>query len=385
MSTMEERVVAEMRARADDVPVPLPPIDDLVLAGEAAQRQGRHRTLLAAAATIAVVVLAPWILLAHNHAHDATPRPVGPVTETASPTPSPTRVATSTTLASLPAGPPPSIPYLAGHELHVHGVAIPTTGTDLYAAGTTVLVQKFSETDPTWWILQGHRLVDVPELHGVFEVGISPDGDTVAWTSNPTSSTSRIVAWDPKTERDIARLDLPIPQTCCDGGSIQAVSVDGHGNVYWNQADSSVAWRPGSASHQILGRNEFMSIAPDGPVITAPGGEAGLLGRISATGTWTRIASLPSDQGLAWTPDGTLVATGAEALIPRTQQTVLFDLPSDATTQPIAFEGDGAVLLDANVGSGKDYVLRCSVSTKSCERALSPGPHPTRWKFSGNL
>lgn len=339
MNSVEDDLRAVLRHRAATIDISMGPSTDLVRRGEGVRRR-RRRVQLAAATFVAGAVIAPWALLGHGFGHH-------PATPTRTPTPSATPTPTpSTILNSLPQGAPPTLPYLVGHALHVNGFVISTAGDRIYAAGAAVLVQKWSGTDPTWWRLAGQRLIKEPELQGVFQVDLSPNGSLATWWINPDSRTSRIVAWDPRTHHEIAHTDLPLPATCCDGGSIQNLQVDNHGAIRWSDAKGSRVWHPGTPP-------QMTPHAPDGSLAV-----------VSA--------------------DGSLEASGSTVHDFRTGTDHYLAIPAGVGTSPIGFESDQEVLVSAYPTPVQMYVLRCSVTTSACVRALTPDGRST-WTFSGNF
>jgi hypothetical protein len=374
MTPIENDLAELMRERASAVEVAPPPTADLVRAGEAARRRRRSNTAAVAAAAIVLLLVVPWALLSHGHQDSSPPTPA--VTSSPTPTATPT-----STLASLPQGARPSAPYLTKRVLHVNGLSVQTSGDRLWAVPGLVLVQRWSATDPTWWRLQGHRLVEEPALQGVYEIGIAPQGDLIAWISNPTPSTTQITAWDPVTRREVGREDLPIPETCCDGGSVQQISVDRRHNVFWLETGGYRVWRPGTESPRPLtsGGRALAGAAPDGLISLN-----GALGKVDDRGRWTYLVTVPNNDDQVWSPDGTKVASGLAVEDVRTGRRSTLSLPPDADGQAVVFEDDEHVLVEASPpGQYKvNYILRCDITSGSCERSLDPGAKPSDWTFA---
>ena len=148
----------------------------------------------------------------------------------------------------------PTEPFIEGTTLHAHGLTFEVgRHTNLVAAGTTVLVGHWGKSI-TWRTLRDDRLVPLPYGTGAVPV-LSPDGRRVAVSTNPTQQTSRITVYDGRTDAVIAHVDLALPATCCDGGSVQQLSVDDDGTVHWVEDRGpeapAMTWRPGSAPVRV--------------------------------------------------------------------------------------------------------------------------------------
>lgn len=326
MSDLEQQVVDELRRRADLMAIPVPRLDELERDGEALRARGRRRlVLVAAASVVAVVALGPWLVSrSGKDPGPADPRPSG----TPSSAPIPAR-----TLDDLPQGEPPSVPYVQAGLLHVRGAAIATAANVVLAAGDTVLVGRAGHQDAHWWLLVDHRLASVPELDGVFAPQVSPSGDLLVWTSYPDAQTTRVTAWDPRVRREVDQVDLDAPYAqCCGGGQqIELAGIDAHGAAYWHDARHSPdldAWTPGNGSPQR---------------VPAPG--EGVLG-----------------------PTAPVAAFGDA-------------LPDGTSTNGIAVERDGSILVDAFTDPRRHYVLRCFSTERRCERTLPPG-RASSWVFA---
>lgn len=325
MSDLEQRVVDELRRRADVMTVPHPHVDALERDGEALQARMRRRVVLvAAAAVVTVLAIGPWLLSRDGSGPGpASPHPSG----TPSSAPIPAR-----TLDDLPQGKAPAVPYLQAGALHTQGAAIATSANVLLASGPTVLVGRAGGQGAHWWLLDDDQLANVEELDGVRGPRISPDGDLLAWTSYPDSRTTRVTAWDPRSRREVDHVDLDAAYAeCCGGGQqVELAGIDANGTVYWHDDRHSPdvdAWTPGNGSPQR------------GPA--------------------------PSDAILG--PTAPVVA--------------LEDvLPNGTQTYGIAVERDGSVLVDAFTDPRRHYVLRCDPAGDRCERTLPPG-RISSWVF----
>ena len=149
-------------------------------------------------------------------------------------------------------------PSLDATGLHVGTQTFDVNKNDhLLTAGDTVLVGHWGKQpgDIAWRVLRGGRLAPLPYARGDIPV-LSPDGTRVVVFTNPTPQTSRITMYDARTDAQIDHVDLDLPATCCDGGSVQMLSVDAQGTVHWvEERDGGGApemtWRPGSAPVKV--------------------------------------------------------------------------------------------------------------------------------------
>lgn len=148
----------------------------------------------------------------------------------------------------------PKEPFVKGSTLYADGQSFEVgKHVNLVTAGDTVLVGHWGGTI-TWQTLRGGRLMPLSYGEGRMPV-LSPKGTRVAVATNPTPQTSRITVYDAMSDSTIDHVDLDLPATCCDGGSVQQLSIDAGGTVRWveERADGDapvMQWHPGSAPEQ---------------------------------------------------------------------------------------------------------------------------------------
>jgi hypothetical protein len=223
----------------------------------------------------------------------------------------------------------------------------------------------------------------VPLPYGTGAVPVlSPDGSTAVVSSNPTPQSSRITAYDTRSDHEIGHIDLDLPATCCDGGSVQGLGIDATGTVYWAEETSGpsaprMAWRPGSAPVRIQHGDGLFGVTPAGPLID------GGLGRVG-DGQWRPIATIPGEDD-AWSPSGTIVAEGGSPvfLTPTTGHTTTPSLPG-VLDRWVGFESETDVLGAVHDGSTIDLV-RCDVTTGACAviERLPDGWKSWQWATNG--
>lgn len=371
---LEHDLADAFQSAAVGADVPRLPLDDVVTRGRMLQEVRRRRAALwtAAAAAVAVVaVCVPIAVAQHGQGHG---RPE-PTHQTTTPSPGPRRT-------PMP-GPGPSLPYLDGTTLHANGQVFQVGKlVNLVSAGGTVLVGHWGRSI-TWQTLRGGRLVALPYGKGTVPV-LSPDGTTAAVSTNPTPQTSRITVYDARTDHEIAHIDLDLPATCCDGGSVQGLGIDATGTVYWAEDTEGptaprMAWRPGSAPVQIHHGDGVFGVTPAGPLL-----DDGVLGHV-VDGQWRQVATIQGDDDV-WSPSGMTVAEGGGAptfLAPRTGHATTPTLPGDLDRW-IGFESETDVLGAVRDGSTAELV-RCDVTTGGCTtiETLPDGWKSWQWATNG--
>lgn len=148
----------------------------------------------------------------------------------------------------------PKEPFVRGTTLYADGQTFEVgKHINLVDAGPTVLVGHWG-TPITWRTLRDGHLVPLPYGEGTVPV-LNPSGTQVGVRTNPTSQTSRITIYSARSDAEIAHVDLDLPATCCDGGSVQQLSIDSAGTVHWvedrGRSAPQMEWRPGSAPRQV--------------------------------------------------------------------------------------------------------------------------------------
>lgn len=418
---LEKDLSAVLHARATATEVPPAPIDRLVRDGESAAAAGRRRTGVLTAVAAAAAVVAVAVPVGVHLAGDDSPTPTNPSptqahSSAAPPSPSspssgPSRPAGSghaaTSLADLPQGAAPTVPYLDDGALHVGDLTLPTKADTVVARGDTVLVSRWRDGAGSWWILRRGALEFVPGLKNAMPSQISPDGRLAVSLAYPDSQHTRLTVIDLVDGGTAsAPLTLNAPYaTCCGGGQEVVIhGIDSNGVVYFSDRRGTFAWFPssgeqGGATPASLGTVPAMAVTPLGLI------EQGkhLTGRIvlydASRRRLIRGPDLPVDQAFAMSPDGSLIAYGIAAqtadklgltATPLSVRDVAtgvdtpLALPTDAESAvPVAFESDESVLIEVRA-AGKGFptsrhvvVLRCATSGRTCETAadLGPGDH----------
>lgn len=393
-------LAAVFHDRATATEVPPAPIDRLVREGQrvAATRRRRNGVLAAVAAAAALVAVALPVGL--HSGHHSAPTPVAP-------THSPSAPSGPTTLAGLPQGAPPSVPYLQNGALHVDGAAIPTKATTVVSAGGTVLVGRWYDATITWSVLRDGALHFVPMMKNVDPHAISPDGEFAIAESWPDKQHTVLDPIDLATRKTIGS-SLSLNEayaSCCGGGQeVQILGVDAHGTAYFSDRRGVAVWWPGVFRPVELGSLSAMAATPGGLVIQNDD-STGRLVTADRDGRLRTVAHLPTNQGFTMSDDGSLLAydmpeqgsdkLGLEATPGRvvdlsTGRSTDLVLPTDTgEATPVAFEGDASVLVSVRApGTGPatrrhEVILRCAVDSGACERAVDLGTGDHRDAVAG--
>lgn len=394
---LENNLTTTLHARADATPAPPAPIGQLVAAGEHRIAVRRRRRGLVAVGSVAAAVVIAVAVPIGVRGHGAGPKP-------AVPHPAPT------TLAGLPTGAPPKVPYLDGGALHVDGATIPTEASQVVAAGDQVLVGRADDGIMTWQVLRDGKLVFQPRLKNASQAQISPDGSIAVALSYPDREHTVLTIVDLATGKvrpNPMTLNAPYAPCCGGGQEVQIQGIDDDGTVYYASRKGEVAWRQGVFPAHLTRKVSAVAATPAG-VVDQRSDFTGQILKADSQGALRKVADLPVDQGFTMSADGGLVAfsvpdqaaekTGADptpgtVLDLATGRTARLAIPADVTEPtPVAFEGDESVLVSVRApGSGRaagrhEVILRCAVDDGACERTvdLGPGNHADAvagWRF----
>ena len=354
------------------------------------------------AAIVTTVRLSPHLLPGQSAPSSVSP-PL-PHQSTATPSRSPA------TISDLPIGSEPQLAYWQDGRLNVGGgtsYAMPRPD-NIMQGGTTVLV----ECHQHWTVVDPSGIVAAPALNGR-SVYLAPSGSVVAWV-DPSAHQSVLVAWNPHTSTTIATHTIPIGGGNSTGGgwAVEAVGIDALNRVYWTvagQAHTRV-WLPQTNEVQTVHTQRSLTrlvtkvpsqIGPLGPVYQRASGILslrGVYGKVTASGEFVPVATTPTDQLGTWAPDGKHFVYASDptgAALGKAPLTTMwvYDAATGATTRlrspagvagsPV-WESDSTVLYVAGNLIGTQYIVRCSVITKSCEIALT-GSSGHRFVLSGTL
>ena len=297
-------------------------------------------------------------------------------------------------VAELPRGAPPAIPYLRATKepyddngiLYVHGKPVARHVGGVMAAGSTVLavhvvLKPVSKSHPLGLsafhvslVADGHETPlpaltttgTVPEEHhSAISPVLSPRGRCAATEQRLGDSRTRVSLWSFGRRRLLGSIVVPKSD---DEVTIDGVTDDGrvYVGVYAGRWTPKM-WRPGREPQRLTGadaraeRSGQVVVASNGPV------------------------RIPGDGDVdALTPDGTETAyadedgTRAEVTHLATGDHVTLDAPG-VVTRIVGFENDHSLLLVSGRPHSHDFwVLRCDTTTGACERAMTV---PARGEF----
>ena len=207
----DTRIDRSLRDAAEHATVPPLDIEALRAGG---RRHARRRTAaaLGAAALVLAVVGGGVVLGADALRTDSPPGPVKQ--DDRRPLPKNPR-----TVADLPQGDAPALPYLVGDVVHAGG-----TETDLEGYGQVQALRYGGATTlgiyPSRGIVQvgddGDATVLDPASQGL--PAVSPNGSWAAWPGTENADGTEVVLWSVAENREVDRFTVPEKPQCCDSG-----------------------------------------------------------------------------------------------------------------------------------------------------------------------
>ena len=220
---MNERLVADtLRNVSADLPVGLPPVDDVIRAGERRARNRRFGVVAAAATSVAIIAGTAGLVGDRTGQRDSLP--VGVVKEEN----------------------PLPMPWWGDGVLHLAHVTVTAQGvTQVLAlpdgaaygtvAGKVVVVDAQGNRKTV-----GHNPFEAPMASGTEE-------NWLAWV-DPRDKAPQLVVYDVSAEAELGRVDLPYKGARwerLDAGS-HPIAID-QGRVYYATQDGDWSWSPGDA------------------------------------------------------------------------------------------------------------------------------------------
>ena len=217
---MSEQKILEFRERAERLVAPAD-LSLLQQRGRALRRRRQLAPILALAVCGVIGLLAATTLFGGRGV--SAPERVHPV--------GPARI-----------GGPPLTPFWHDGVLHVRGIEIKSSTPigSIEVAGDTVLVSPSSRgKSPAWALVRGDRLAPLPASRHT-TVRLSLDGRIAFWQGHPTVDSTRFVAWDTETNRELASRDLPRRDHADAGPRLYLAGIDANGKIYWVDEASEV-------------------------------------------------------------------------------------------------------------------------------------------------
>jgi hypothetical protein len=369
--TLDQRLTQAVRHVAEGVVVP-----DVDLDAVRSRAHRDRRRVVAVAFTAAIVAIAVAGTALVGGRDVSAPKRVHPV-------------------GPPQTGGPPLTPYWHDGVLHVRGIEIKTAtpvGT-IEVAGDTVLVSLTSTGKvPTWALVRGDRLAPLP---GPGDTGaqVSVDGRIAYWETHPTADSTRFVAWDTETNRELASRDLPRRDGADAGPRLYLSGIDENGMAYWvDEASEVVVTRwdvrkdtvepvPDLSASDMtysegigeFSRDQYMS--PDGTHLVFTRDAAGgpvtncwpaceLQLRVRPVGPYDPAAVVRLRL-----PEGTLYEH-------------LWDPETDIGGRHMDawWETDETVLVQATDDSNRKDLMRCSITDGACQLVFELGIDGREWR-----
>jgi len=346
---LEQIITEELRDVGAAVRPPAPP-DPALLVRRA--EQVRVRTLVRSSATVvlaAAAVLAIIVLGAHLGNPKAAPPPLPQPTE-------------------LPTGSAAAIPYQKDGVLYAGGVAV-TGGTlnTVLEAGHYLVAELTNGSSSTLVIFRDGTEVGRLEHASRSNPTLSQDGTKLGYVER-IGSVYMLVSRDLDADRELGRLTVDPSTFGIQGeatvGSLSIGPVGNDGTIHYD-TDASYAWAPGGSP----------SAEPTSPEVPDIPGypEFMIAEQLNPDQTWG--AWLAPEDG------GPSIEDGARAAYLRAQQPhrpdtrVSITLPADAKATNLRWETETDVLVfvDDDATGEHWHFLRCSITTKRCEVAPTPG------------
>ncbi len=381
----DTRIVRSLHEAAEHAAVPPLDLERLSAGG---RRYARRRAALAAGAAALVLGVVGGGVALGTDLGGSEPAPVqrddrpAPVDPPKSPR----------TVAELPQGDPPSLPYLVGTVLHTGSTSADLAGPGelmglRYGDHTTLGLE--SERGAVRITQTGDLRVLDPDASGF--PAVSPDGQLAAWPGGATAGGTEVVVWSVEQGEASSRFIVPERPTCCDSG-FRVAGVTDDGTVYVSGDRAHYVVDAPDGDVRVVGgldaSSDSIIVSRDGLVVlsapTSKGGDGrarlGALvdGRfrtdiehvgpdVSGSSWWSPYArglvvSRAAGGGLrAFEVDGDMYAVPERVAV-----------PSAADVNEVAWESADAMLVQVTEGDHA-WWLRCSVESGGCERAADLG------------
>lgn len=380
MDTLETHVVETLTREADSVHVPSCPVDDLLARGErAARRRTRGGwTVGLVAAAVIVGLVAAFGIAGVGRDGSAPPANQPTPTSTTSTRPNP-----PLTLADLPPGAPPQVPWWHAGVLHVGTNTIRMRQPRMVTGGgSTLVVRNAGLATAQVFLVSGDRLVRLDGLEPV--VAVSPDGHYAVGEIEAGNQIG-FALWDLRTVRQIGQLVTRFQHSiCCGGGDIiDTMGVDDTGMAILGEGNGW-AWFRGThrlVTIRLASETAIVGAAPVGVTVSPPQDAAKYAAHpatwiesVASDGSLTRTGRVPSISA-TWSPNGQslgALASGAGVPFlydPQTGARLRLDIPVDVQSDgPVVWESTQSVLVPTqDVRTPRSgALLRCSTSTGHC-------------------
>lgn len=388
----EQGIRAALDREVDRLDVPAPPVGQLLTGGRAAARTRRRRIGVGMAAAVmgiaigGAVVTQPGFLQSQG--------PVGPVSPngTHSPSPSPEDTGPET-VADLPKGDLPGLPYTEGETVHAGGKTFAIDQHVWLRVGGDVIVTYRLREEPPQPVHLFDPTTGGESLLAESAAGppvVSVDGRFVAWPVDSGDRNAHVAVWSVADGSPMDTVTFPFNPTCCDN-PFRLLGIDAQGRVYgaggdttWIAKTSEVG--PPVVAHVVHGlRGGFVTeVTPDGVVATidptskyAP--PTLLTGRVEPDGSFTEATKVPGFQAtVSW--DGSSMAYVDADEVLRVLDLASGDenvmrLPVSVSVVGLIWENATSLLVQTvpKGPEGPEAWVRCYTDTGACELATMLG------------
>lgn len=378
--TLDSRIrsVLDHEGRTVETPWP-PPLDDLLVGGQAELRRRRRRRILAGAVAGSIVLVAVTGALVAAGPDTASDAPVAQ--------------RSGQQLAGLPVGEPPRTLYCMGGVVRWGDVEVPM------GDGSCAWPDRLAQVGDTAIAVDGASvtLFDHAGSHPLplqadsdsSPVVISPDGRIAALVLlDRVDGRQEIVLWDTERRVEWKRVVAPTPdQLNLEGidavGRVYLTSVEGPGSAtriwVWPSQERGGHFR------RVTGLGDFVTVAdvpPDGLAVlkTVSDGDSrkgvGVWGTVTDEGAFI-LGDAGTVRLAVWSPDRSHYLTASLSAVSVRHETgrreAVIRLPEDVRVAgDPAWESEDRVLVPVEGAIGPAIavaVLRCAVETERCEVA----------------
>ena len=367
--TLDQRLTQAVRHVGDGVVVP--EVDLVAVRARAHSRRRRVVALTVTAALAAIAVAGTALVGGRDVSAPEQVPPVGPPRT----------------------GGPPLTPYWHDGVLHVRGTEIKTAARigSIEVAGDAVLVSSRSrDRTSAWALVRGDRLAPLPAGRGT-TAQLSIDGRIAFWQTYPTAGSTRFVAWDTGTNRELASRTVPRRDGAEVGPRLYLAGIDVNGLAYWVDAASEVVvkrWDVRADTVEPMsglraanltfaaGIGRFFKdpyVSPDGSREVSTRDPSG--GQV--TGCWPACTLQLRVRPVNARGDVVRLRLPAATLYEP-----LWDPETDIGGRHLVawWETDETVLVEVEDDSGQADLVRCSITDGACVQVVELGNHGTAWR-----
>lgn len=387
----EQLLRTALDQQADRLDVPPPPVGSLLTGGRAMARTRRVRVGIGVAAGVVAIALGGAVVAQPGLLQSQDP--VGPASPSNTPEQTPTPAAPQT-VADLPQGAAPELPYISRNTLHWRGTETQLgAGEALLRVGGDVIVTYRMDGETGWSVhlfdpASGRESLLTESADGPPVVSV--DGRFAAWQVSREGK-ARVEVWSIPDGAPVTTVTFPFTPTCCDNPFL-LIGIDAEGRVYGYGPLLDTTWvadvhaGPPQVVREL--RGTAVGVTPDGLVARVdPTSKEEpvtllLVGRVESDGSFTEAVEVTGDEA-AVSDDGSSLAYVDQGGVLRVRDLVSADeqvmqLPEGVGVAGLVWEDATAVLVEAvpNDERADEAWVRCFADTGQCELATMLGPSP---------